>query len=150
MKKLMIRFVMMLSLLAVNATFCWDLWVHNNAATNENARVDLKWASGCKTDTFRLRPGESKLINAGICNLERAEVDWPYGGPSLLVSKELTGGNPVNGLRIIRNPDGKLQVITNDQYLAGLSHQERVDLYQQSVVQQPEDEVDWRKPWGTR
>lgn len=75
----------------------WALKIANSTYNKTTVRVDARFASAfCSDDTFYLKPGEIKVIDAGICNLESAHVDFPHGE-----SWYRQASNPVGGLGII-------------------------------------------------
>lgn len=124
-KHLLLTLVSLLSLVAVNETFCSYLNITNG--TPKNADVRLVWIPkpGVSTpadDVFTLPPGHSKRIYAGIFDLSYAEVD---GNTTYFVTpKGESSEIPKRwGLRVVETKKGR-EVITNKRWMNSLSAQE--------------------------
>lgn len=95
------------ALFSSSIIFCWDMYVMNE--TNQTITLHLYWLSTfCSNgqDRFSLKPKEKKTIRAGLCDLDKIDID---GGEGLTTSKET--GNPVKGVKIIETKAGKLKVV---------------------------------------
>lgn len=102
MKKQILKLVGLMSIFAVHATFAWDFSIMND--TTQGTGVHAYFATAfCSDDHFHLNPGETKTINAGICDLTRVKLDS---------GAEYTGANPISGLKILTNQFGKQVIVT--------------------------------------
>lgn len=141
MKTLMIRFVMLLSLLTVNKTFCWYLNIIND--TQETVQIKLYWTLGepkaAKEEGFALPPGHSTRINAGQYKLLAAKAGQ-FSYRAFLARLDDQGG-----LRIVKGPRhrGFVDIITNAEWLNTLSPQEKQKLV--NVEGSPQVGTFWQK-----
>lgn len=102
MKKQLLKLAGLMSLFAVHATFAWTFSIMND--TKQGTGVYAEFATiFCRDDRFYLNPGETKAINAGICDLVKVVLD---------TGATYTGGNPVNGLKISTNKYGKQVIVS--------------------------------------
>lgn len=131
MNKLTLAMVMMLSLLATNET-CWSFGVTNG--TKKTIEISIAWkrhTHWLKTfcpekETITLPPGHSGTIAEGVCEVYSISVtDKPgWSGPVRWFED-----NPVDGLRVIEQSDGSLAIVTNNEYAASMTPQERKEYF---------------------